>query len=132
MFSILLDTNGYINMFKGFEDVKNEIINADIVYMSTIVIGELYTGFYRSPNFEKQRGEFDNFISSSDIQVLPVDFETSIIFGEIKSKLMKIGSNIPINDTWIAAQCIQKGTKLITYDKDFLKVPGLRIWNQLY
>jgi len=38
------------------------------------------------------------------------------------------GKKIPLNDVWIAAHAMQHGAILITYDKHFEHVQGLRIW----
>ena len=45
--------------------------------------------------------------------------------------LTKAGTPIPIQDIWIAAQAIQTGSILVTYDRHFLRVAGLRIWAEL-
>ena len=36
---------------------------------------------------------------------------------------------IPLNDIWIAAHAIETGAKLVTYDKHFRHIAGLRLWD---
>jgi tRNA(fMet)-specific endonuclease VapC len=54
--------------------------------------------------------------------------ETAEIFGEIKDRLRRAGAPIPVNDLWLAAQAVETGSVLVTYDKHFSQVPGLRLW----
>ena len=45
MNKILIDINAFSNLLRGDERVLNVLSRADIVYMSIIVIVELYSGF---------------------------------------------------------------------------------------
>lgn len=45
MKKVLLDTNAYTNLLRGFERVSTELKQANVVFLSVIVIGELLTGF---------------------------------------------------------------------------------------
>ena len=65
------------------------------------------------------------------VQVLEGTSETALIFAEIKNALKSSGSPIPLNDGWIAANAIETGSVLITFDKHFALVPGLRIWDEI-
>jgi len=56
--------------------------------------------------------------------------DTADIFGFILASLRKSGTPIPINDVWIAAQCLETGSLLVTYDKHFAQIPGLRLWDE--
>ncbi|MCK5914654.1 MAG: PIN domain-containing protein, partial [Deltaproteobacteria bacterium] len=53
---------------------------------------------------------------------------TAEIFGDLKEKLKKNGSPIPINDVWIAAHALETSSVLITYDAHFQNITGLRRW----
>ncbi len=54
--------------------------------------------------------------------------ETADIFGMLKSALKKAGTPIPINDIWIASHAFETGALLVTYDRHFDKIQGLRLW----
>lgn len=47
------------------------------------------------------------------------------------SRLKKAGAPVPVNDLWLAAQSFQTGSRLVTHDRHFLKVPGLLLWDRL-
>jgi len=38
-----------------------------------------------------------------------------------------LGKPIPTNDLWVAAQALEHGAVLITFDQHFHDVPGLRV-----
>lgn len=129
MNSVSLDTNAYSAYLLGNKKVLNALIKADIVYMSTIMIGELYAGFYGGSKFEKNKEYLESFLKKSTVTILEVTLTTAETFGRIKNNLKEIGSPLPLNDIWIAAHAIETNSELITFDTHFKKIPGLKIWN---
>lgn len=128
MKKILLDTNAISSLFRGDKKVLEEIIEADRVYISIFVLGELFSGF-KGGNKEKENYLLiKDFISKSTVKTINGTIETAEIFSEIKNKLKVNGTPLPINDIWIAAHSIETGSVLITYDKHFDKISGLRKW----
>ena len=129
MKTILLDTNAYAALF---EDEKAPLLDAlasaETVWMSTIVLGELYAGFRAGSKYGKNAADLQEFMGGSTVRVAEVTSETSEIFGEVKHALKKRGTPIPMNDIWIASQCMELGSVLVTYDGHFKNVAGLRIW----
>lgn len=131
MSKIMLDSNTYTHLFKGDKKVEEELIMSEAVYMSAIVIGELLAAFKGGIHYNKNKVEFDLFLDKFDVSFHDVSRETASIYSEIKYYLDKKGKPIPTNDLWIASQAVETGSVLITYDKHFLKIPGLRIWDIL-
>jgi tRNA(fMet)-specific endonuclease VapC len=131
MTKIILDTNAYSAFMGGDKKVFDYIVESEIVYMSTIVIGELFAGFYRGERLTQHREELRAFLDKDGVEVIDVSIETAEIFGEIKASLSKEGKMIPLNDIWIAAHSVETGAKLISYDTHFKSICGLRIWNVL-
>ncbi len=128
MKKVLLDTNGYSALFKGEEKILETIGSADIVFISVIVLGELYGGFRGGSKESENRKRVNAFLSRPTVRILQVTKETAEIFGTIKYQLKSAGTPIPLNDVWIAAQAIESGAILVTYDSHFSKVPGIRLW----
>lgn len=127
MKKVLLDTNAYTGLLSGDERVLDYISKAQVVLMSVIVIGELYAGF-RGGLKQSQNDELlQEFLKKSSVETIDVTIETAEIFGMVKDNLKKAGTPLPINDIWIAAQAIEMGSILITFDSHFHKIPGLRI-----
>jgi tRNA(fMet)-specific endonuclease VapC len=126
MKKIVLDTNAYIGFLKGRTDILDAIAEADAVYMSTIVLGELFAGFCGGSRFHRNKKQLDLFLEKTKVGTIHVTYETAEIFGEIKNKLKSAGTPLPLNDIWIAAHAIETGSKLLTLDKHFNNIPGVR------
>lgn len=131
MSKILLDTNAYSEFMSGNKLVFDYIIEAEEVYLSTVMIGELFAGFYGGKKFTENKDDFKSFINKDGVKILNVTVETAEIFGEIKNELCKKGKMIPLNDIWIAAHTIETGSKIITFDSHFKQISKLRIWEEL-
>jgi tRNA(fMet)-specific endonuclease VapC len=131
MNKVLIDTNAYGKFLSGNRQTLSYIVEADVIYLSVIVIGELYAGFAGGNKYKSNIELLKKFISKPAVEVLPVEYGTAEIFGEIKSELKKKGNPIPINDVWIAAHCFETGAKLLTFDRHFKFIPGIRIWEEI-
>jgi tRNA(fMet)-specific endonuclease VapC len=127
---IILDTNAYTQLLTGREDVLDIISTADTLYMSIFVLGELYTGFSGGSKEQENREILNRFLLKPTVKILNATLETADVFGMLKSKLKAAGTPLPINDIWVAAHAIETGSVLISFDKHFNKISGLRIWNQ--
>ena len=104
---------------------------AEITYTSVVVLGELFAGFKRGKREAENIEILNRFLGKISVVVTNVTRDTAIIYGELKNNLAKRGTPIPTNDIWIAAQAVETGSVLISFDKHFLKIPGLRIWDGL-
>lgn len=130
MKSIILDTNAYTEYLAGNQEVLYSMSNVDRVYLSVIVLGELYSGFRGGKKYLQNTEILQKFLSKPTVEVQQVTDETSEIFGQTKHILKQAGTPIPINDVWIASQTIETGSVLVTFDSHFAKIPGLRIWDK--
>jgi tRNA(fMet)-specific endonuclease VapC len=80
--------------------------------------------------------EYDNRGSARNMRVAcgipaglphtPVDDPTSGTYAEIRDELKRAGRPIPTNDLWIAALARQHELPLISRDRDFDSVRGLK------
>jgi tRNA(fMet)-specific endonuclease VapC len=129
MSKVLLDTNAYTALFRGSPAVLAVIARAERVYASVIVIGELEAGFRGGSKYAENTEMLERLLAKPAVAVLPVTRDTSDCFGLIKEALRRKGIPLPINDLWIAAQSMETGSVLVTYDRHFLAVDGLRIWD---
>ncbi len=128
MKQVLLDTNCYTGLLKGDEPVLNTIGEAERVYMSIFVLGELLFGFKGGTREIENRNLLKQFLSKPTVRILQATEETADYFSEIMYMLKKSGNKIPINDVWIAAHSMEYASVLLTYDLHFENVPGLRLW----
>jgi tRNA(fMet)-specific endonuclease VapC len=131
MRTILLDTNAYVRFLTGDEKVLDSLARAGRVYVPVFVLGELLAGFRLGTKEKPNRQLLERFLTKPTVAILDATRETAEYFGLIKSTLKKAGQPIPLNDVWIAAQALETGSVLITYDSHFAIVPGLRTWDEL-
>lgn len=131
MNSILLDTNAYTGFINGDMKVYEHITQADIVYMSAVMLGELYTGFYGGSKPDWNSNILHDFLEKQTVRIIDATHKTAKIFGNIKNELRQKAKMIPINDIWIAAHAIETDSTLLTYDKHFSNISNLKIWSPL-
>jgi tRNA(fMet)-specific endonuclease VapC len=123
--NIVADTNIFIDLMKGSEMIAKKLESFDEVYLSPVVLVELYFGAYRSANPEKHLRKIAVAIQES--KLLTIDATTAEIFVTIKLALFAKGNPIPENDIWIAATAIQHQLPLYTNDKHFSEVENITL-----
>lgn len=128
MKKILLDTNAYVSYLRGDDKVLEYLAQAENVYMSVFVLGELFAGFKAGKKEKENRRILERFLQKSTVSTLEATVETADIFGLIMALLRQTGKPLPINDIWIAAHALETGSVLVTYDEHFRMIPGLRLW----
>jgi tRNA(fMet)-specific endonuclease VapC len=121
--SLAADTNIFIDLMKGDETISQKLESCNEVYISPVVLAELYFGTYRSANPEKHVSKIASAIQKS--RLLKIDATTAEIFVTIKLALFTNVTPIPENDIWIAASAVQYQLPLYTSDKHFADVTGL-------
>ena len=123
----LLDSNIIIAIFKGNKVFAEKISNEESIFLSSIVLGELYTGINRVSNKSKHLKILNDFLDLC--KVVNIDSTTAKFYGETMAALHKKGKPIPTNDVWIAAIALQNNFTLITNDKHFKEVTNLKVIN---
>ena len=98
---------------------------ADVIEISTIVLGELEAGFRVGARYQENRRVLADFLEEPFVRLRPVDPEVGRRYGQIFSELRRAGTPIPVNDIWIAAAAMESGAHLVTFDSDFGRVRGL-------
>lgn len=132
MNQILLDTNAYSAFMAGDEQVLDALAQAETTLVSVVVIGELLARFRGGSRHQANRRQLSSFLAKPTVQTLNVGPETAEIFGEVKDALRRAGTPIPIADVWLAAQAMESGAVVVTYDEHFTRVPGVRLWDALH
>jgi len=125
---VVLDTNAYAALSCGDERVLDALAAADRVYVPVFVFGELLYGFKLGSKELANRRLLEAFVRKPSVRALDTSSETAEAFAALKSGLRKKGTPIPDNDLWIAAQCLETGSTLISFDRHFESVAGLRLW----
>ncbi len=120
----LLDTNILVAYQNGEEAVAGRI-EAQAVVTTSIVLGELYFGAFKSVRVGANLSRVET--TRLLLSVLSCDEETSKIYGDVKNQLRAKGRPIPDNDIWIAATALQHDLVLASRDAHFGSVDGLKL-----
>ena len=124
---ILLDTSAYSAFMRGNADAVSVLREADEIYLSAIVLGEMRAGFLGGTHRTKNEKELTRFLDSPRVQVLDIDEGTAERYAVIFTALRSAGTPIPANDLWIAASAMQYGLSVLTRDSHFAKVPQILV-----
>ena len=98
------------------------------IKLSSVSLGELEYGIYKSKNVEKNKSALIDFVSAFDI--LSFDDSDAVVFGMIRADLEMRGEVIGSYDMQIAAQAVARELTLVTNNtRDFGRVQHLRLEN---
>jgi tRNA(fMet)-specific endonuclease VapC len=125
--SLLLDTNAYAALMRGHPEVARRVRGASQILLSTVVAGELLFGFRNGTRFERNLRDLNALVENHYVRVVPVSLTTADRFARIAAALRKKGTPLPSNDIWIAAQALETGADLLTFDGHFAAIDGLAL-----
>ena len=127
MTRILVDTSAYSAFMRGHKRIKLALQEAEHVRLCPIVLGELRAGFRAGKQGRENEQTLAKFLSSTRVDILPIDQETAVAYAQIIAFLRGQGTPIPANDVWIAACAMQHGLTLLTTDTHYEKVPQVMV-----
>ena len=121
---MILDTNALSGAADGDPGALEIIAGAERIAVPVIVLGEYRLGIAQS----RHRKEYEEWLGEwvAAVTVRDVDRETTYQYAKIGLELKKIGKPIPSNDLWIAALCGQHSLPLLSRDRHFDVVSGLK------
>ena len=127
----LLDTNiaAYIINERPFEVfTKFQSISKNEVFISSIVVAELWYGVAKSYKKEQNKFALEKFLAP--LIIIDFDLIAAKFYAAIRADLEKKGTIIGSNDILIAAHALSLGLTLVTNNaKEFERVEGLKIEN---
>jgi tRNA(fMet)-specific endonuclease VapC len=121
---MILDTNGLSSLAEGELRLEPILRKATQIAVPVIVLGEYRYGIQQSR--ERQRYEHWLVEYLPKFRVLNVDEQTTTSYAAVRGELKRAGTPIPSNDVWIAALCRQHSLPVLSRDRHFDLVPGLR------
>jgi predicted nucleic acid-binding protein len=122
--ALILDTNALTAAAESEPAALQAVAMAEHIAVPVIVLGEYRFGIGQS----RHRVAYEVWLREwlQAVSVLNVDDETTRSYALIALELKKKGKPIPANDLWIAALCRQHSLPLLSRDRHFDVVPGLR------
>ena len=123
--SYLLDTNIAIDLLAGGPQGDVAFDRVADVLLPTVVFGELQYGALKSERCTENLERLDLF--ALHVAMVDIDMHTARTYGIVKNGLRAKGCPIPDNDIWIAALALQLDCTLVTRDRHFAAVDGLKM-----
>ena len=128
MARIVLDTD-VVSLYRAGRrpaDLARQVVANDIS-ITFATAGELWKGALARRWGGARRGGLDLWLARR--WVIPAGLVTAKVWGEITAGAQRRGRPRPLNDTWIAACCIEGGLPLLTLNRrdfaDFAEHDGL-------
>ena len=122
---LVLDTSAYSHLRKGHPQVLDALSDAASVGLPVVVLGELEAAFEMGRRAAENRRVLAEFLGEPFVNVLDVTRATVRHYAAIVAALRRAGTPIPMNDVWIAATTLERHGRLLTFDRDYLRVPSL-------
>lgn len=124
----LLDTNAISHVARfpeGGVGRKLAEVEPKLIVTSIVVAAELLFGLQNAPSQKAARAA--DFLGV--IAVLPMDMSVAATYARVRveMKMQQMGPN----DLFIAAHALSIGATLVTDDRAFSRVPGLKVENWL-
>jgi len=120
-----LETSVAVRFLNGDAAITARVLAVTEVVLPIVVVGELLFGAENSTRPLQNLPRYLEFISAC--VVTPLGRETATTYARTRLALKRKGRPIPMNDVWIAAQCLEHGWVLVTDDTDFDYVDGLAL-----
>jgi tRNA(fMet)-specific endonuclease VapC len=122
--ALILDTDALSAAADREPATLKIVASAESLAVPVIVLGEYRLGIAQS----RYRKDYEYWLREwiAAVKVLEVDERTTQHYATIGLELKGSGKPIPTNDLWIAALCRQHTLALLSKDRHFDVVPGLR------
>ena len=121
---MILDTNALSAAADREPGALQVVASAERISVPVIVLGEYRLGIAQS----RHRTDYENWLRkwAAAVTVLDIDEETTHHYAAIGLELKRKGKPIPANDLWIASLCRQYDLPLVSRDRHFDLVGGIR------
>ena len=121
---MIFDTNALSAVADNDREAVRRFNSAPLVALPVIVLGEYRFGIAQS----RRRLEYERWLAElvGLSSVLSVDDATTFHYAAIRLELEPSGIMLPSNDLWIAALCRQHAMPILSRDKHFDVVKGVR------
>jgi len=122
----MLDTNAYAAFKRGTKDIVALLASSRSIALNAVVLGELLGGFAAGRRQAQNAAELQEFLALAHVKVLPITSRTAERYGVLYGQLRAAGTPVPTNDLWIAASAVEHSIPLVTNDRHFEMIAGVR------
>ena len=121
---MILDTNAVSAWAEGHAAIEAPLRAADRLVVPSVVLGEYYYGIRQSRHRSRYEAWLARYLPLTEIAA--VTSATADAYADIRLELKRLGSPIPPNDVWVAALARQHGLPVMSNDRHFDVVGGMR------
>lgn len=125
----LLDTNIISDLFRNPGGAIDRALRAregQEIGTSLIVKGEILFGLKKNNNL---RGIRHLELLLESIRVWPLEEPTEDRYAVLRTQMERSGDQVGANDLWIAAQALAIDAIVVSDDRAFQRMPGLKVEN---
>ncbi len=121
---MIFDTNALSALAEGDTGAMQRLASASQAAIPVIVLGEYRFGIAQS----RQKQGYQEWLEEivAEARVLDVNEQTAIWYAEVRLELKEKGAPIPSNDLWIAALSRQHNLPILSRDRHFDRIEGVR------
>ena len=121
---MILDTVAISALLNGDPGLQRLLAKAGQVHLPVIVLGEYRYGLRQS----RHRLRLETALNAiqADARVLAIDAETVPHYADVRETLRSGGNPIPYHDVWIAALARQHGLAIVSRDRHFDHIQGVK------
>jgi len=123
----LLDTNAVSHLLRGNTEIRKRLISVpmETICISAVTEGELRYGLARRPEATRLHAAVHELLLR--LEVLPWDGPVATRYGNLRAELERIGRTLSPLDLMIAAHASAENAVLVSNDRAFSQMPGLRV-----
>ncbi|MYF70116.1 MAG: type II toxin-antitoxin system VapC family toxin [Proteobacteria bacterium] len=121
---MILDTNALSAWAEGLAAIEAPLRSADRLVVPSVVLGEYYFGIRQS----RRRRRYEDWLTRylPETEIATITSATADAYADIRLDLKRLGSPIPPNDVWIASLARQHTLEILSNDRHFDLVEGIR------
>ena len=124
---LMLDTNTVSALIKDRAKTLSAILNERLSCISVITEAELRFGLARRALHPNLRSIVENFLACVDI--LPWNSASAQRYAQLRAELEALGKPLAPMDLLIASHALAEDCTLVSADRVFAQVPGLRLFD---
>ena len=121
---MIIDTNALSAIADNEPGIHPVMARALVAAIPAIVLGEYVFGIMQSARSSQHQKWLRENLPA--FRVLDVTEQTAEYYAGLRLELRRAGTPIPSNDLWIAALCREHNLPVLSRDRHFDRVAGLR------
>ena len=121
---MILDTNALSAWAEGLAAIETPLRSADRLVVPSVVLGEYYFGIRQSSRRRRYEDWLTQYLPETEIAT--ITSATADAYADIRLYLKQLGTPIPPNDVWIASLARQHTLEILSNDRHFDLVEGIR------